>query len=160
MCRLATAGNLINRNLCERGKLSGTRCDTRVLNSMMPVPAAMVIYRVAPGQAAVVRGNVSSWRTKPSEHKPNLDWAFGPDGNGWGATGAITFKVLRCSAIPPEFAAGTKTVESDAIMPDGSMAYYDAATRAWQSMASLCPLKTWKVGVGCGVPTAEAESYA
>jgi len=148
----STAGNICNRLLCRRGVLSGDRCDDRILNSTMPVPAAITMVRVGAGQAANVRANYTFWRGVESEHSAPIGWGYS---TGWGELGEIRFKVMKCSSIPREFGQGTKYVQADYVTPQGDN-FIDLNIKQWQAMVGLCPPALWEAGpngtYGCGLP--------
>lgn len=152
---ISTSGNLVNQNLCARGVLKGLRCDERILNSTMPVPAAIQMIRISQhNNSAAVNSNITAWRTKASLHLPNMNWA---GSSGWGDAGGAFFKVLRCDDIPTLFRSGTKDRDADTLMDDGEN-FLDATTRQWEKMESVCPPSLWHKPVngtgdrGCGLP--------
>merc|ERR1712224_695969 len=115
----STAGDLCNRLLCQHGDLKGERCDPKVLSSGMPVPAAITMMRIGAAQAAAVKANYTAWTTlgdSHGDHAGNIQWGRS---SGWGNTGEIRFKVMKCADIPPEFGRGTKHLHADYITPEG-----------------------------------------
>jgi hypothetical protein len=150
---LSTSGTLLTKNLCDRGILDGDRCDDKILNQAMPVPAAIQIVRVAEGTAEDVLANITDWRESPSLHLPNIEWAVN-DSGGWGYAGELRFKVVRCDDIPESMLGGTKDLTADPLVDGESM--HDAMLSLWQSLDSLCPPEQWVVGensTGCVPPS-------
>lgn len=149
---LSTSGTILTTNLCERGVLSGDRCDPKILNQEGPVPAAIQIIRIAAGTAEEVVSNITAWRALPSLHEPNIKWASS-DSGGWGYSGELKFKVVRCSDIPESMLSGTKDLTADPLVDGESM--HDAMLHLWQGLDSLCPPEQWVVGenaTGCALP--------
>ena len=139
---ISTAGSLVNKRLCERGYLQGQRCDIRILKSNIVAPTAIQVFRVTSGNSKAIKREISAWRSQWSLHAPNIAWVYDPGpngGHGWGLSGALISKVVKCAEIPDKFREGTKTLGPDPIFSASNSIkpLADEAMEKWQSMLSL-----------------------
>ena len=86
------------RVLCKDVDPANPVCNATGLKQRSEWAVASNILAITPDTLSAVYYNVSAWRTSPELHIPSMTSSL--VSKGWGAGGAISFKVLPCSAIP------------------------------------------------------------
>jgi hypothetical protein len=84
--------------LCDSVDPANPICNATGLQQRSEWAVASNILVMTPDTLDAVYYNVTAWRTSPQLHIPAMTSQL--VSKGWGAGGAISFKVLPCSAIP------------------------------------------------------------
>eukprot|EP00947_MAST-08B_sp_MAST-8B-sp1_P004494 g4494.t1 len=148
-------GTEVNAALCAAGDLAGDRCVPAVLQSNVPTPYAVAIFRFTGANLVTVQEQIKDWRESESGHLPQERLTFGnnapygpmaqDDGNQWGGDGSLTAKVMPCSDIP-DFLSN-KTYTPDGLI-NGTFNVIDLAITEWLQKDNMCT--TYDMGCGCG----------
>jgi hypothetical protein len=103
-------------------------CNATGLQQRSEWAVASNILAMTPDTLDAVFNNVTAWRTSGSLHIPAMTSAL--VSKGWGAGGAISFKVLPCSDVPaPLMGAAYGCNEVD---PSSGSLVWDRAFAFWQ----------------------------
>jgi hypothetical protein len=116
---------------------SNPRCSPAVLAQASRWAVASNILKITPDTLPAVIANVTLWRGSADWHTPAM---YSPQViKGWGYGGAISFKVMPCSAIPAPLVAGT-AYACDTLDPATGKPAWDEGFSFWSNYKSTSPV--------------------
>uniref|UniRef100_A0A7S1V6S9 Uncharacterized protein n=1 Tax=Grammatophora oceanica TaxID=210454 RepID=A0A7S1V6S9_9STRA len=118
-CSFGSEGS---KAFCAEGIESseGSTCEDARINNAVTWPQAITMFKITPENLGEFKEFIVNWRDAPEQHRPNIVWAFTPNGYtepgneefggiqgsihpGWGNNGGLRAKVVQCDKIDERF---------------------------------------------------------